>query len=69
MTAKQLNKNVGRLLASFKKRVENASPEDIKRLRLELREERQLIFVNAKPYFREYRPRTLARTTYSVYDK
>jgi hypothetical protein len=57
MTAKQFHYKVERLLESVKRRVENSSEEEIKAMRKKLREDHELIFVNARPYFRQYRPR------------
>lgn len=57
MTAHQFNTKVERLLESVKRRVAMASEQEIRALRKKLREEQGLVFVNAKPYFRAYRPR------------
>jgi len=61
MTAYQFNTKVGRLLESVKRRVAAASEDEIRELRKKLREEQGLVFVNAKPYFRAYKPRNLPR--------
>lgn len=59
MTQKQLSTNLDKLLRDFTRRVEAASTEQkIRMMRVHLRETHGLVFVNARPYFRQYTPKT-----------